>query len=185
MRALNQLLALGGLAMGLLTTSAANASVYQFVGLGLDITVTTSNTLDAAGGYDITGLSGTLSGYGTVSLITNPNQPNVFTIQNPPFSGGANLSIDNVWYSSDPHLDGNGLAFLTAGGLTGGLWGNSAGNYGLFLGNYDIYIASSSDVTVSAAVPEPSTWAMLILGFASIGFMAYRRRRSTLALRVA
>jgi hypothetical protein len=27
-----------------------------------------------------------------------------------------------------------------------------------------------------AAVPEPSTWAMMILGFAGIGFMAYRRR---------
>jgi hypothetical protein len=26
------------------------------------------------------------------------------------------------------------------------------------------------------AVPEPSTWAMMILGFASVGFMAYRRR---------
>ena len=27
-----------------------------------------------------------------------------------------------------------------------------------------------------AAVPEASTWAMLILGFAGIGFMAYRRK---------
>jgi hypothetical protein len=27
-----------------------------------------------------------------------------------------------------------------------------------------------------AAVPEPSTWAMMILGFAGIGFMAYRRK---------
>jgi hypothetical protein len=26
------------------------------------------------------------------------------------------------------------------------------------------------------AVPEASTWAMLIVGFAGIGFMAYRRR---------
>jgi hypothetical protein len=26
-----------------------------------------------------------------------------------------------------------------------------------------------------AAVPEPSTWAMLLLGFAGVGFMAYRR----------
>jgi hypothetical protein len=25
------------------------------------------------------------------------------------------------------------------------------------------------------AVPEPSTWAMMILGFAGVGFMAYRR----------
>jgi hypothetical protein len=29
---------------------------------------------------------------------------------------------------------------------------------------------------VTAAVPEPSTWAMLLLGFAGIGFMAYRRK---------
>jgi hypothetical protein len=27
-----------------------------------------------------------------------------------------------------------------------------------------------------AAAPEPSTWAMMILGFAGIGFMAYRRK---------
>ena len=32
-----------------------------------------------------------------------------------------------------------------------------------------------------AAVPEPSTWAMMILGFAGIGFMTYRRRNSALA----
>jgi uncharacterized protein (TIGR03118 family) len=32
------------------------------------------------------------------------------------------------------------------------------------------------------AVPEPSTWAMLILGFASIGFMAYRRRNKAAML---
>jgi hypothetical protein len=35
-----------------------------------------------------------------------------------------------------------------------------------------------------AAVPEPSTWAMMILGFAGIGFMAYRRK-SKLALTAA
>jgi hypothetical protein len=29
---------------------------------------------------------------------------------------------------------------------------------------------------VIAPVPEPSTWAMMILGFAGIGFMAYRRK---------
>ena len=35
--------------------------------------------------------------------------------------------------------------------------------------------------TVSA-VPEPSTWAMLLLGFAGMGFMAYRRRNQGAAL---
>jgi hypothetical protein len=28
------------------------------------------------------------------------------------------------------------------------------------------------------AVPEPSTWAMMILGFCGLGFMAYRRQQS-------
>jgi hypothetical protein len=29
---------------------------------------------------------------------------------------------------------------------------------------------------LQSAVPEPSTWAMMILGFAGVGFLAYRRR---------
>jgi len=31
---------------------------------------------------------------------------------------------------------------------------------------------------VTAAVPEPSTWAMMMLGFAGVGFMTYRRRKT-------
>jgi hypothetical protein len=31
-------------------------------------------------------------------------------------------------------------------------------------------------VRITAPVPEPSTWAMMILGFAGVGFLAYRRR---------
>jgi len=33
-------------------------------------------------------------------------------------------------------------------------------------------------------VPEPSTWAMMILGFVGVGFMAYRRRNTTTTFRV-
>jgi hypothetical protein len=40
-------------------------------------------------------------------------------------------------------------------------------------------------LTLSAVVPEPSTWAMMILGFAGVGFMAYRRRNKPAMLRVA
>jgi hypothetical protein len=39
-----------------------------------------------------------------------------------------------------------------------------------------------SEVEFTAAVPEPSTWMMLIAGFAGIGFLSYRRRRQTLQL---
>jgi hypothetical protein len=37
---------------------------------------------------------------------------------------------------------------------------------------------------IASPVPEPSTWAMMILGFAGIGFMAYRRK-DKLALNAA
>jgi len=36
-----------------------------------------------------------------------------------------------------------------------------------------------------SAVPEPSTWAMMILGFAGVGFLAYRRKQNGSALRFA
>ena len=36
-----------------------------------------------------------------------------------------------------------------------------------------------------SAVPEPSTWAMMILGFVGIGFMAYRRKQNGTQLRLA
>jgi PEP-CTERM motif len=35
---------------------------------------------------------------------------------------------------------------------------------------------------VTAAVPEPSTWAMMILGFMGVGFMAYRRKGTSFRL---
>ena len=37
-------------------------------------------------------------------------------------------------------------------------------------------IGEVTDVSVTPGVPEPSTWAMLLLGFAGIGFMVYRRK---------
>jgi hypothetical protein len=40
------------------------------------------------------------------------------------------------------------------------------------------YVLADTTIVVGsvAPVPEPGTWAMLILGFSGIGFMAYRRR---------
>ena len=40
------------------------------------------------------------------------------------------------------------------------------------------YVAALDSVVVRTVdgVPEPSTWAMMILGFAGVGFMAYRRK---------
>jgi PEP-CTERM motif len=38
---------------------------------------------------------------------------------------------------------------------------------------------------IAPAVPEPSTWAMMILGFCGVGFMAYRRKQNELAFSAA
>jgi hypothetical protein len=38
---------------------------------------------------------------------------------------------------------------------------------------------------VVAAVPEPFTWIMMFVGFACVGFVAYRRRQQPPALGVA
>ncbi len=49
-------------------------------------------------------------------------------------------------------------------------------------GNNDPLIDGASfQQTAVGAVPEPSTWAMMILGFAGVGFMAYRRRNGVSA----
>jgi hypothetical protein len=37
-------------------------------------------------------------------------------------------------------------------------------------------LAIEAFVQVGSGVPEPSTWAMMILGFCGVGFMAYRRK---------
>jgi len=76
-------------------------------------------------------------------------------------------------------LGGSGIAFvldsteaaqLTALGLNTQL-GVSA-SFGNASGGPEAIQA----VHLTAAVPEPSTWAMLMLGLAGLGFMAYRRR---------
>jgi hypothetical protein len=41
---------------------------------------------------------------------------------------------------------------------------------------YD-FSGTITSLSPARAFPEPSTWAMLLLGFASIGFMAYRSKK--------
>jgi hypothetical protein len=43
---------------------------------------------------------------------------------------------------------------------------------------------TSSGVATYTLIPEPSTWAMMLLGFAGLGFVGYRASRKRPALRV-
>jgi len=46
----------------------------------------------------------------------------------------------------------------------------------LTFAGFRFQIDNPSNLTFAATVPEPSTWAMMIMGFAGIGFMAYRKK---------
>jgi PEP-CTERM motif len=58
------------------------------------------------------------------------------------------------------------LGFTSTAAITGFQWDTTGGGY---------LNTGFSNLSVDA-VPEPSTWAMLLIGFAGIGFAAYRRR---------
>jgi PEP-CTERM motif len=169
------LLAMAGVVLGAVISSPANAVVVQY----------TITFADPDGAGPMTG------GTGTLTL----NESTVGTlIENTPTTGeslvanldGYSFTINLANYSQW-HID-------LAGGVFNNLGLTPAINYGVantvFLdtyggtngGHYDLGRTQNSDLvnsapfTIALAVPEPSTWAMLILGFAGIGFMAYRRQ---------
>jgi hypothetical protein len=47
--------------------------------------------------------------------------------------------------------------------------------------NHDSSGSLGGTVTITAAVPEPATWGMMLLGFAGIGVALRRSRRPMLA----
>ncbi len=81
------------------------------------------------------------------------------------------------------------LSFTISGSSPLVLDFNTVSGKQIFFGSdlvVDAATANTGNVgaTFTAAVPEPSTWAMMILGFAGVGFMAYRRKNK-MALRFA
>jgi hypothetical protein len=76
----------------------------------------------------------------------------------------------------------NELIFTVDNITLGNLVGNSSGFlFAADVGNTD----GVGGVVGVAAVPEASAWAMMILGFFGVGFMAYRRKGARPQLRLA
>jgi PEP-CTERM motif len=105
-------------------------------------------------------------------------------------------SADNLLYfPTAPYVDFSGISFHTASSGDFNLFydartpGNWVLSQSLNPGGYapaDGGVGTAIDLQIAAvaAVPEPSTWAMMILGFFGVGFMAYRRKEG-MALRLA
>jgi hypothetical protein len=113
---------------------------------------------------------------------------NINTVLNGPNGGGA-TSVSFTLYddSLDPFLFNNlalsnGSNFFGFQGINGQTISSIYMTFNGGNGVQDVRQIRLEEVT--AAVPEASTWAMMLLGFAGVGFLAYRRRGQGQALRL-
>jgi hypothetical protein len=82
---------------------------------------------------------------------------------------------------ADLNINGTALGFTQLSGNGPDLFTGNPGDPVFTLGSFNLanpFFGQNDVLTVSAvaAVPEASTWAMMVLGFAGVGFMAWRRK---------
>jgi hypothetical protein len=165
----------------LFTITAANAAIYKFTFESNDTALTAMGEFTVNSASEVTSVSGAISGLTnqTVSGVTsNPSFPNSS------YSPDGSFIYDNLYSSTGNAFDYSGLLFTTSGDPGGywNLWSTAPGSYSLFesAGSYNYPIQETGTLSVAAA-PELSTWAMLAVGFASLGLVGRRRRTARLA----
>ena len=72
-------------------------------------------------------------------------------------------------------VDGSGE--FSINGVSENLGDDGVINLGDLGPNIDLTFTGSGVFVVGGVVPEPSTWAMMLLGFAGLGFAGYRASR--------
>ncbi len=89
---------------------------------------------------------------------------------------GASYTLDFLYTNSAPASPSGFLVTEVDGGLLSG--GSNGGTNGGSTGG-----SVTADYSgVAGGVPEPSTWALMLLGFAGLGFAGYRRKTGNMAL---
>ena len=103
--------------------------------------------------------------------------------------GGASQTAFN-YPGAGNFLDIYGLMFSIGGGAVVDLFSNGVGFgnnpgdtnvFGVVVANADTVLDSVPNGVV-AGTPEPSTWAMMVLGFVGLGFAGYRKGRKAAAI---
>jgi hypothetical protein len=163
-----------------LNTCVAHASVLTFDASGvfdggytLGGTVTIDNTLGSVVASDLT-----ISG---APALPNPDSFTTILAASPsPVGGGLfDFNVDD----SAGNIFSSGFTAPTLVGFTGGsfcseLTPNLCGSaLEDFSNSFSFYELQSGTLSLAvSAVPELSTWAMMILGFCGVGFLAYRQK---------
>jgi hypothetical protein len=134
-----------------------------------------------------------------VRLLFNPSEPggskNSITIQTLTLTFfaangspiGSVSGADLVYSSTDPGNGKSGFLIDVAPDQYQLVNGLLAGGPDLRLGISATLVNATGgpeSFTAIAAVPEPTTWALMLLGFCGLGFMAYRRKSKPALLAV-
>ena len=144
-------------------TGLDSSIVYSATGVELDLT-TPANS----GGSGSGGGSGGGGGPGGGSVVTK------FLFGT--YGKTANqIAAGKALAAGDP----NGALYVAMGNVVKVDVSGVSAALGRLSGDIHASIQTLTVTDVASAVPESSTWAMMILGFCGVGFMSYRKRRST------
>ena len=151
--------------------SFTDATVFLFMNND-----TTNVTTDGLGDFENVGTATVSVGGAPAVTFTDPIQ--VILDQSDTGIGFEDLSVDDI-------LDEFNASFATYGLTTsiGPIVGSSGINAGSSFATTGgaFVLTSAGDATFTAstnAIPEPSTWAMMLIGFAGLGYAGYRRARA-------
>ena len=185
-------------------TNDLAASVIRSAGQALsDISFTLSNAPGTLGATTATGQQGNVSGAGLVTFTTGspgrflgvggegnfsivgdtivieaigggkPSEMIAPAIAN----GGTYTNVNNGFQQFNPYTIGPAMFVLGLSGVTASTTVTAA-TFSFGTGPDTFVDGTPGTPGTFSAVPEPSTWAMMLLGFAGLGFAGYRKARN-------
>jgi len=181
MNKLSRLVALGALAASLaVPMSAANASIVVSATNDISSWIDTGITLNAGTTYNFSVIDpATIWSAGSDDPSTRKSNANGI---DPSFYGQFAFGDLTANYGTLVGQVGSHFFVIGTGTSLSGLSGQlKVGYWDSFYGDN----SGSQSLEITTAIPETSTWAMMLLGFAGIGFMGYRRARSGSPFRLA